>query len=217
MQIIAANLWNLNPRQQKAIVHCLHYAPDLVVLPELRNDCIVDAEKLFLSEGYTFFHIRVNRVMSLGIASLIAVNHSEVIDQDPFSGRPQYKLQLNNGITFLGIHLDAPVSPHRYRRRQRQLSFLAEFIKQSETPVILAGDFNTYFSESIFQRFMALIDSPQSHSSIQRPLTWPSVFPLFQIDHILCSQHLKLTQLQKGHFNGSDHLPIYGCVVSQEA
>ena len=212
MQIVAANLWDINPMQLQAICKCLKYDPDIVVLPELRNSCIPAAEKLFASKKYILTHTRADRIMSLGVASRIPASRSEVIDHGPFTRRPQLKLQLENGITFFGIHLDAPVSPCRYWRRQQQLSLLARFIIQSQDPVALAGDFNSYFSESIFQAFLTQIGDLEYDGSRQRPHTWPSLLPLFQIDHILCSQQLKVTQLQPGQFNGSDHLPIYACV-----
>ena len=198
--------------QLKAIRQCLKYDPDIAVLPELQNHSIPAAEKLFANKGYTLTHTRVRRDMSLGVASRIPASRSEVIDQGPFARRPQLKLQLENGITFFGIHLDAPVSPGRYRRRRQQLSLLAKQIAQSQSPIALAGDFNSYFNEAIFQAFLTQIGGLQSDGSRQRLHTWPSVLPLFQIDHILCSQQLKVTRLQKGQFNGSDHLPIYACV-----
>ncbi|MEM9807283.1 MAG: endonuclease/exonuclease/phosphatase family protein [Cyanobacteria bacterium P01_D01_bin.56] len=212
MKIVAANLWNLNPRKLKAIHQCLEYNPDIVVLPELHNKYVSPTEQLFQNEGYTLIYAHVNRTISLGVASRIPHNHSEIITHGVFAGRPQVQLNLENGITFLGIHLDAPVSPRRYRRRQQQLSLLTDFINQSQDPIILAGDFNTYFSEPVFQTFLTQIDSLQRYGSKQRPHTWPCILPLFQIDHILCSPPLKVTQLQQGNFNGSDHLPIYGCV-----
>ena len=198
--------------QLKAIRQCLKYEPDIIVLPELRHSCIPAAAKLFASKGYILTYTRVRRIKSLGVASRIPASRSEVINQGPFAHRPQLKLQLENGITFLGIHLDAPLSPHRYRLRRRQLSQLAQLITQAKVPTALAGDFNSYFNESIFQAFLTQIGSPHYDGLRQRPHTWPSVLPLFQIDHILCSQQLKVTQLQQGHFNGSDHLPIYACV-----
>ncbi len=198
--------------QLEAIRKCLKYEPDIIVLSELQNSCIPAAEKLFASEGYTLTHTRARRLMSLGVASRIPASHSEVLNQGPFNRRPQLKLQLENGITFFGIHLDAPLSPRRYKRRQQQLSLLAKFITHSQAPVALAGDFNSYFHESIFQAFMTQIGGQQHDEPQQRPHTWPSLLPLFQIDHILCSQQLRVTQLQRGNFNGSDHLLIYACV-----
>ena len=212
MQIVAANLWVINPMQLKAIRQCLKYEPDIVVLPELRQRCIPAAEKLFTNKGYILTHIPVRRLMSLGVASRIPASRREIINQGPFASRPQIKLQLENGITFLGIHLDAPVTPHRYRRRQQQLSLLAKLITQSQCPITLAGDFNSYFNESIFQAFLTQIGDLQYADPQQRPHTWPSVLPLFQIDHILCSHQLEATQLKQGHFNGSDHLPVYADV-----
>lgn len=217
MKIVAANLWNLNPRQLNAMGQCLGYDPDIMVLPELHNRCLSAAKHLFHTEGYTLTHVRIHRMMSLAIASRIPFSHSEVMDQGPFTGRPQLKLHLENGIIVLGIHLDAPVSPHRYRKRRQQFSYLTEVITQSPDPIVLAGDFNSYFSESVFQTFLTQIDSLQrdcaiQHGVPQRLHTWPSILPLFQIDHILCSQQLNVTQLNQGRFNGSDHLPIYGCV-----
>ena len=211
MHVVAANLWNINPKQLNAIQQCLAYDPDIIVLPELRNSCISAAEKLLLSQGYDLACVRVHKIMSLGVASRIPTLHREIIDQGDFSGRPQLKLRLENGMTFFGIHLDAPVSPYRCRRRQRQLSLLAKFIDQTQEPVVLAGDFNTYFNESIFQRFLAEINSLPQDAPL-RLRTWPAILPIFQIDHILCNQSLKVSELQKGKFNGSDHLPIHARV-----
>lgn len=212
MKIVAANLWNLNPNQLTAMGQCLEYDPDIVVLPEVHNKCVVEAEQFFLSQGYTLWHARVHRVISLGVASRIPIDHSEIINQGIFAHRPQLKLHLENGMTFIGIHLEAPVSLRRYRQRRRQLSALADLINQGQRPTVLAGDFNTYFTESVFQTFLARIHSEQRRRPGNRLHTWPSILPLFQIDHILCSQQLTLTQLQRGAFNGSDHLPIYGTV-----
>ena len=59
MQIVVANLWNINPMQLKAICQCLKYDLDIIVLPELLNSCIPAAERLFASKGYTLTHVRV--------------------------------------------------------------------------------------------------------------------------------------------------------------
>lgn len=212
MQVVAANLWNLNPRQLTAIHRCLQYEADVVVLPELKRSHIADAEKLLADKGYTLIHAPVHRNMSLGIASRIPTTNIEAINKKPFIGRPQIKLQLKNGIIFWGIHLDAPISLYRHRQRREQLFFLAQIIKQSQAPTVLAGDFNSYFSESIFQSFLREIGHQQYLKPRERLHTWPSVFPLFKIDHILCNQSLKVIKLKRGEFNGSDHLPIHACV-----
>ncbi|NEQ54532.1 MAG: endonuclease/exonuclease/phosphatase family protein, partial [Leptolyngbya sp. SIO3F4] len=93
MQVAAANLWTLNPRQLKAIHQCLQYEPDVVVLPELKRSQTANAEKLLADQGYTLIHTPVHRSMSLGIASRIPTTSSEVINLEPFVGRPQIKLQ----------------------------------------------------------------------------------------------------------------------------
>lgn len=212
MRVATANLWNLNPKQLNAIRQCLDHDADVVVLPELHNKYLPDATELLREVGYDLLHVYVNRTISLGVASRIPLSQSDVLNQAPFNHRPQLKLLLENGITIFGIHLDAPVSPHRCHKRRQQLSALAKLVNQSQTPVVLAGDFNTYFSETIFQEFLTQINHQDCYESVQRPLTWPVIFPLFQIDHVLCSQSLKVTQLQSGVFNGSDHLPVYGCI-----
>lgn len=212
MQVAAANLWTLNPRQLKSILQCLQYQPDVIVLPELNRSHIANAEKLVAIKGYSLIHTPVHRSMSLGVASRISTTNSEVINHGPFVSRPQIKLQLKNGIIFWGIHLDASLSLYRYRKRRKQLSLLAKLINQPQAPTVLAGDFNSYFSEAIFQDFLREIGHQQYLKPRERLHTWPSVLPLFKIDHILCNQSLKVIKLKQGDFNGSDHLPIHACV-----
>ncbi|MEM9907690.1 MAG: endonuclease/exonuclease/phosphatase family protein [Cyanobacteria bacterium P01_D01_bin.44] len=208
MLIVSANLWCFNPARVRAIRQCLKLAPEIIVLLELQPDLLQTAEQILTDDGFTLTHTRTNDKMLLGIASRAALHHHEVIDDGSFAGRPQLKLQLETGLTFFGIHLMAPVTPRKHSERQKQLRSLAPIIAQTQGPVALAGDFNTYFSEPIFQQFLQQSGCSHSSGVIQQPRSWPSLLPLFKIDHILCNQHLQITQSRSGRFNGSDHLPI---------
>ena len=210
MFIASANLWNVNPFQFRAMQKCLAADPDVVVLPELRNSCVEAARSLFASAGYQFVCHRVHGLMSIAMASRVAIAQHEVICTGPFRNRPQIKLTLASGITVWGIHLDAPLSLGRYALRQKQLPYLAKLVASERKPAVLAGDFNAYRSERIFQMFCAEIGDRTSRSSV---LTWPSIYPCFQIDHILCTPSLRVSELRAQQSNGSDHLPIIGSVI----
>ena len=226
MLVVSANLWNINPFQHRAMQACLTDNPDIVVLSELRNSCVESARSLFASAGYQFVCQRVHGLMSIAVASRIAIAQDQVVRTGPFRKRPQLKLSLASGITVWGIHLDAPLSFSRYALRQKQLPYLAKQVIAADEPTVLVGDFNAYRNERIFQSFCAEIGDrttdlsghsashPPAHSAM---FTWPSIYPRFQIDHIVCTPPLQVSELRVGQYNGSDHLPIMGSIEGLES
>lgn len=117
------------------------------------------------------------------------------------SGFKKLILEVNiEGIRFFLVHLSL-----QKKVRAQQLDFLTELAKGS-SPVIIAGDFNTFQGESeisSFQKVLGLVNP-----NVEGFATYPSWSPKHQLDFILCSRKIKIKKFSIPEVHFSDHLPL---------
>lgn len=114
-------------------------------------------------------------------------------------------------MTIIGIHLSNPSKPSGFADRQKEYAGIVTQIKRTDSPVMVAGDFNTTPLSYYYDRFLK-----NSHLSASVPAyywlpTWYRVSPLFSlpIDHILFEKEfLTPLSITRGKRSGSDHYPI---------
>lgn len=90
------------------------------------------------------------------------------------------------------------------RTRERQLGFLGELVSDYEHAVVM-GDFNCAPQSREMERLMAVSHLCEPTHILH---TFPSWRPMRNIDHILTTPSLKVTNLQVLNHAISDHLPI---------
>jgi len=110
------------------------------------------------------------------------------------------ELELDDVAIFL-VHLSL-----KYRHRQVQLRNLYELITQSEKPVIVAGDFNTYWGEDEIYLFMKA--AGLHNANRDRLPSYPTRRPRMELDFILYSDGIDITHFDVPHVPFSDHLPL---------
>lgn len=110
------------------------------------------------------------------------------------------ELELDSVAIFL-VHLSL-----KYRHRHFQLRHLYELVKRCRKPVIVAGDFNTFWGENeifLFKEALGL------RSANQRGLpSFPSRAPRMELDFILCGPGIEITDFRIPRVLYSDHLPL---------
>jgi endonuclease/exonuclease/phosphatase (EEP) superfamily protein YafD len=99
--------------------------------------------------------------------------------------------------------------------RMAEASELREQIREhaGDRPLIVAGDFNTPSSSSLFQRTWGDLHSAFDLAGVGYGYTspvkaqkyWVSYLPWARIDHILCSKDWAIRRCQVGQGRGSDH------------
>jgi endonuclease/exonuclease/phosphatase family metal-dependent hydrolase len=110
------------------------------------------------------------------------------------------ELELEDVAVFL-VHLSL-----KYRHRHYQLRRLHELIARCSKPVIVAGDFNTFWGEHEMYLFM---QAARLRSANEQDLpSYPSSTPRKQLDFVLFSPGLRITHFEMPHVQFSDHLPI---------
>ncbi|MET0291621.1 MAG: endonuclease/exonuclease/phosphatase family protein [Steroidobacteraceae bacterium] len=110
------------------------------------------------------------------------------------------ELELDDVCVFL-VHLSL-----KYRHRQYQLRYLHTLIEKSNKPVIVAGDFNTFWGTHeiyLFTRAAGL----RSANAAGLP-TFPSRRPRVELDFVLVSQGIEVTDFRIPDIRLSDHRPL---------
>ncbi len=110
------------------------------------------------------------------------------------------ELELDDVAIFL-VHLSL-----KYRHRQYQLRSLYDLIRKTSKPVIVAGDFNTYWGDHEIYLFMqaAGLTSANTHSLP----SYPSNSPRRELDFILHSAEIEVNGFTMPDVRFSDHLPL---------
>ena len=110
------------------------------------------------------------------------------------------ELELADAVIFL-VHLSL-----KYRHRQAQLRTLHDLVTRSTKPVLLAGDFNTFWGEHEIYLFMQAAGL-RSANTASLP-SYPSGHPRRELDFILYTAGLEVTNFRMPAVRFSDHLPL---------
>ncbi|HEU4616798.1 MAG TPA: endonuclease/exonuclease/phosphatase family protein [Gammaproteobacteria bacterium] len=110
------------------------------------------------------------------------------------------ELELEDLSIFL-VHLSL-----KYRHRHAQLHSLHDLVVQSSKPVIIAGDFNTFWGEHEIYLFMKAAGLKSANA---RGLpSYPSRSPRKELDFVLYGEGIKVNHFAIPSVNFSDHLPL---------
>lgn len=110
------------------------------------------------------------------------------------------EVQLPDTTVFL-VHLSLS-----YRRRQKQLTHLTRLVRKVEGPLIVAGDFNVLWGDRELELFL---ETTGLQSANQEGVSsYPSRYPLRQLDYILHSEDLQPSNFNIPAVTYSDHAPL---------
>ncbi len=110
------------------------------------------------------------------------------------------ELEMEEVSLFL-VHLSL-----KYRHRQYQLRYLHELVEKSQKPVIVAGDFNTFWGTHelyLFKRAARL-----RSANLKNLATYPSNAPRAELDFVLVDERIEVTEFSVPDIRLSDHRPL---------
>ena len=110
------------------------------------------------------------------------------------------ELELDGVIIFL-VHLSL-----KYRHRQFQLRYLYELVSKAKKPVIVAGDFNTFWGEN--EMFLFMKAAGLRSANVSGLPSYPSKSPRMELDFVLYGDGIDITAFDIPHVIYSDHLPL---------
>lgn len=110
------------------------------------------------------------------------------------------ELEMQEFAVFL-VHLSL-----KYRHRHLQLRHLHDLIEKTEKPVIVAGDFNTFWGENEIYLFMRA--AGLTSANVDSVPTYPSRAPRKELDFVLYQEGIEVTKFEIPDVRLSDHLPL---------
>jgi len=110
------------------------------------------------------------------------------------------ELELDDLCVFL-VHLSL-----KFRHRHAQLRHLFELVKRSTKPVMVAGDFNTFWGEHEMALFMEATGLRSANR--QRLPSYPARRPRIELDFILYSRGIEIDSFEVPNVTFSDHRPL---------
>ena len=110
------------------------------------------------------------------------------------------ELELEDLCVFL-VHLSL-----KYRQRQSQLRSLHDLIMRAPKPAIVAGDFNTFWGTHEIYLFMRATGLTSANAA-GLP-SFPARVPRIELDFILVSAGIEVTQFRVPDVRFSDHRPL---------
>ena len=110
------------------------------------------------------------------------------------------ELEMDEYAIFL-VHLSL-----KYRHRHLQLRRLYDLIAETEKPVIVAGDFNTFWGENEIYLFMKA--AGLKSANVDSLPTYPSRAPRRELDFILYKDRIDVTSFAIPDVKLSDHMPL---------
>ena len=191
--------------------------PDIVGLIEvdtgsIRSRKVNQAEKIASDLGMnTSYEIKygessINQLLPIirkqGNAFLAAERvHGETFHYvDTGIKRLIIELEMERFAVFL-VHLSL-----KYRHRHLQLRRLHDIIADTEKPVIVAGDFNTFWGKHEIYLFMRA--AGLNNANIRGLPSYPSTSPRKELDFVLYSAGVTVKDFFIPKVTYSDHLPL---------
>jgi len=110
------------------------------------------------------------------------------------------ELEMEDFAVFL-VHLSL-----KYRHRHLQLRRLHDLIEATEKPVIVAGDFNTFWGENEIYLFLRAAGLKSANS--EGLPTYPSRAPRKELDFVLYQEGITVNSFAIPDVRLSDHLPL---------
>lgn len=110
------------------------------------------------------------------------------------------ELELDDVCVFL-VHLSL-----KFRQRQYQLRSLHDLIVQSPKPVIVAGDFNTFWGNHEIYLFMRAAGLRNANTA-GLP-SFPARTPRIELDFVLVSEGIEVQDFRVPDVRYSDHRPL---------
>jgi endonuclease/exonuclease/phosphatase family metal-dependent hydrolase len=110
------------------------------------------------------------------------------------------ELEMETFAVFL-VHLSL-----KYRHRHLQLRKLYDLVTVTKKPVIVAGDFNTFWGENEIYLFMRAAGLKNANS--KGLPSYPSRSPRKELDFILYQDGITVSNFEVPQVRHSDHLPL---------
>ena len=212
--LMVMNVYMYNRNSKKALEIIKTSDPDIII--NLETDLWWKEELSEIEDSYPH-HVLIPLENTYG---MLLYSKYELLDTEIkyilLKGVPSIhtKIKIQDKVIRLyAVHPKPPAPGHSEKstKRDAELITVGKETRNTEEPVIVAGDLNDVawsYTTNLFQRFSELLDPRVGRGMFNtfhakyKLMRWP-------LDHIFHSDHFQLLDLKTLDYFGSDHFPIY--------
>ncbi|TYC67215.1 endonuclease/exonuclease/phosphatase family protein [Stappia sp. BW2] len=121
-------------------------------------------------------------------------------------------------LSVFAVHTLPPLIPRFYRAQADILRKLATEVSRTTGPVLVAGDMNATSWAPLLRQFQGTAGVRKAVCGNRWTPTWLAPVPGLglELDHFFVRNGIKVKTCEPGHFNGSDHWPVFAEFVLEE-
>lgn len=215
LSIIYCNVLMENRRDDMVLSMIRKMDPDIILAVE--TDKWWDEKLKVLKDAYPYsVSYPQENTYGMILYSRLPLERLDIhflVEDDVPSMNPLVTLPSGKKINCYFIHPRPPVPGERETSRERdaELIVVGKSARNSELPVIVAGDLNDVgWSQTsiLFQKVSNLLD-PRIGRGLFATFNAKNPIMRWPLDHVFHSKEFRVVELKKLDYVGSDHFPIY--------
>ncbi|MEQ9466555.1 MAG: endonuclease/exonuclease/phosphatase family protein [Ekhidna sp.] len=215
IKILSANVLMSNADYDGLVKLVKQEQPDILLLVEADEKWTIALKDAF-TEHFPFQILHpLDNTYGMTFYSRLPIKESEIrflIEENVPSVHTKIQYPSGDWVQFYGLHPKPPAPGENLEStpRDAELVVVGRMARESELPVIVAGDMNDVawsHTTRLFMRISGLLDPRMGRGfyntfHAEKPLLrWP-------LDHIFLSHHFRIASLKRKNSFGSDHFPI---------
>jgi len=211
-KILQANALKHNRSYSELLTEVKRANPDVLVLQEFTAEW--EANTTVLSQNYPFTLLEA-RPSGDGMAifsryPLLAKERLDLDSSTHVALRVEFAFDQNR-FTLLALHPTTPITPWKFRNRNKQFAEAAAIVRAAKGPKILIGDLNATMWSPYFATLLRESGLRDARRGFGIQTTWPASLPSFlrlPIDHCLVSDDWFVQGVTTVGKTGSDHKAV---------
>jgi len=211
LRLLHANVLETNTNYADVLNVVKENNPDVVVLQEVTEEWSEGVKELRAHFPHSAIESRLHGGMA--IFSRYPFDNLQTLNLDETTHVAIF-VKVNLGqrsMTLLSMHPTTPITPTKFKNRNRQFTEAAGLMRKTDGPKVLIGDLNITMWSPYFKTLIQNSGLRDSRIGFGLKTSWPMPLPSFlrlPIDHCLVSSDVHVDQLKIGDTTGSDHRPI---------
>ena len=215
VSLICVNVLQTNTDYQRLIAMIEEYSPDILLTTETNSEW----ERALSKIEHQYQHIqRIPRENTYGMHFYTKLEvqkiqeHFFISEENP-AIEAHLKDSRNNDVVFWGVHPPPPSPTEKATSKQKdaELMTIAKRIAKSQTPTLVAGDFNSVCwsrNSKLFAKISKVRDARLGKGILGTFPVRPKLFR-FPIDLLFYSEGVEINEIRTLPDIGSDHLPLF--------
>jgi endonuclease/exonuclease/phosphatase (EEP) superfamily protein YafD len=213
-KLLICNVYQYNRRSDLCLACIQEHDPDLLLLVE--TDEWWNEQLSALRDIYTHNVLKpLNNTYGMLLHSRFELMDPQVkylVESDVPSIHTRVRLPSGDVFRLYCLHPRPPIPQESARSTERdgELLIVARDAKESDIPVVVAGDLNDVawsYTTELFLKTSELLD-PRRGRGFFNTFHADHWFLRWPLDHVFCSRHFLLRDLKRLKPMGSDHFPI---------